>query len=331
MNIQNISFLNYHASRSGSIRNRSKNQINRVDLTHSNVSFGASNKQINALLARLEVQKQLSQNPKISARDALGTFRNLGFEAEIDSDDNKIILESYKTPDDIGLINEQELFEHVKQVKGDLVLISHNKNLFPVTKLDNLESIGGNFICEKAAVTSMKSLKSIGGDLSLYGNRNLLSLDSLEEIGGTFWCLDNELVSASNLKTVGQNLFLNNNFGLKNLDSLRTIGGIFYCQSCSIKSLAQLREVGYGIDLSHNQSIVSLPKLKAVKRSFVLSNNQSLTALESLAYVNGSFIFENSALRQVGNLKFVGGDFNCRNSALAILNPDIKIKGRIIQ
>jgi hypothetical protein len=119
-------------------------------------------------------------------------------------------------------------------ISGDLKMVTNYK-FINMSGLENLNSIGGNFIidndyeCELINFSGLDTLTTIGGDFTIKSNSKLINFSGLERlrsIGGAFLATNNiKLTTLSGLEglTHVKNININNNQELIDISSLGQI------------------------------------------------------------------------------------------------------------
>ncbi len=139
-------------------------------------------------------------------KDYFGILDCLGFEPEI-LDSGKFAINGYNKAffdnnlEDFG-IDENELFENIELVKGDVDL--------NYTKLENLgavKEIHGDLNCKNSNLRNLGELKLVKGSLDLTGS-TIERLRYLQRVGGDLILRNSEVKWFDHLKEVGGNLDL---------------------------------------------------------------------------------------------------------------------------
>ncbi len=196
-------------------------------------------------------------------------------------------------------LNDMEGLSNLTNVVG-ILEIGYSNDL-DIVKLDNLETVGGNFEVHSTGNHSFQSLTSIGGDISqadfLAGNPNIFP--NLTQVGGSiflYWGAGLENVDHfSGLETIGGDLFFDDVFidDLDGFSNLTSIGGNLNFWSAhtleNLDGLANLTTIGGSLHMSLMsglENIDGLGSLTSIGGVLILSsltgNLDGLSALESV-------------------------------------------------
>jgi hypothetical protein len=176
-------------------------------------------------------------------------FNYLGIEAIKDEKDGLYTISHYGTYkakdsqryhqhfEDYG-IDENELFKHIKEIKGNATFRDTN-----VTDLGNLKKIGGHASFDCSKLNSLGNLEYIGKDAGF--KKSLISdLGNLQEIGNDADFQDSIVTSLGKLKKIGGNVDFFNSF-VTSLGDLEEVGGILSIFNANISDFRNLKKVGY--------------------------------------------------------------------------------------
>lgn len=114
----------------------------------------------------------------------------------------------------------------------------------PVFELNNLVSIKSSLILDETPIKTLGDLQRVGGDLSLYGCRNLRTLNKLEYVG--FYlnagALE-DLKDLGELQYVGGDLNIGGT-NIETLNKLHTVGKDLFAKRSKLSSLGDLEFIG---------------------------------------------------------------------------------------
>ena len=162
--------------------------------------------------------------------------------------------------------------------------------------------VGTTFVDPLSDITDISGLDfitSVGSNLFIFRNPNLLTLDGLQnitEVGASLNITDNNgLTSLSGLNgisSIGSNLTFDNNFFILSLDGLGSIdaipGNIYMANNqrlTNIEALSELTSVGGEFDIRINLDLVNLAGLEnltSIGENFILMDNHELTDISAL-------------------------------------------------
>ena len=185
------------------------------------------------------------------------------------------------------------------EVTGDLTV--EDSGLLDLSDLAGLASVGGDMqIAGNAQLVSLRgldSLTSIGGDMLIAGNAQLASLrglDSLTSVGGFVSLRRNPTLAAlsglGSLTTVGTTLRLEDNGDSLQIDALsglRSVGSLFIAGTgtlTDLRALGGLTTYGGGqLTIERNAALTTLHGLEAVTAtSLQIDRNARLQSLTGL-------------------------------------------------
>lgn len=202
----------------------------------------------------------------------------------------------------------------------------------------NLDSISSDIV----DLSSLNTLTTVGGQMSIYNNQNLTTLTGLENLttlqSGLHINLNFGLTSISalsNITTVNGNLTILMAHELASLEGLNNLthvsNGLFIQETAitTLDGLNNIDSVGDVLTISHNPNLISLKgleNLNTVGVIFWLYENPSLVALEGINNLNsipdGSIhIFNNNSLANycaINANALSSTDFNIYSN---LLNP----------
>ena len=218
---------------------------NLAPLALDTVSFrGKENKQIKIDKIKAKLKDAIKNN------DAKTIYKYFGIDAKEDKE-GYLTISEYKQPSeyysfkDLG-INENKLFEKVKQIKGYANFYNSQ-----ITNLDNLKYIDGDAYFGPLQIADLGNLKYIGGD-AYFRHSKIKSLGKLESIGGNAYFRHSEIKSLGNLETIGGNADFRDS-KITSLENLETIGGDADFRDSKITSLENLETIEGNADFSDSQ------------------------------------------------------------------------------
>ena len=179
--------------------------------------------------------------------------------------------------------------------------------VFEALDLSNLRSVGNNVMVVSTGIGSLELLRleSIGGMLSISGNRELdsLNLPALQQIDGAFTVSQNpklRTMSASNLRRIDGMLVVQSmalrTLSMERLESIGENVSIMQCDALESLRLNRLRTIGFSSATQAPLMLIGLPRLRELRL-------QSLTRVKS-----GILISQLGALEalNLGSLEEVG-------------------------
>ena len=198
------------------------------------------------IAAAQKIQQKIdSIRAKIAPKDfndltPIELFNLFQIKAQQDKDGLMIISE-FRQPDcdftfsDIG-INENKLFEKIKEIKGDA-----DFSYCEATKLGNIKLIGGNANFESSQITTIESPLCIEGNAEFWGSK-IKNLGNLKHIKG------NADFENSQVENLGNLLYIDGDANFWNCDDinlnqLTRIGGNAIFIKSKIKSLCNLQHI----------------------------------------------------------------------------------------
>lgn len=173
-------------------------------------------------------------------------------------------------------------YQNCKEIIGDLEIKGVVND---ISKLSNLERIGGNLLINTSQLGSLQGLEnisSIGGDLIIRTNGGLSSLEGLEG-----------LVSIGGMLSIENCVGL---YNLKGLDNLSTVNRITIDQNTSLENI-ELESLGYlpgnlEITNQNNLANISLNTLLQIGGDLLIEQSffDEFTGFQNLRSVDGYFI-----------------------------------------
>jgi len=235
---------------------------------------------------------------------------HFGFKNEI----HKRLIGSFtiRNPEDLDELTQSGGNSY--SISGDLTI--QNSTFEDLKDLENLTSIGGNFIIRDNFV-----LSSFSG------------LGKLSEIRGSFYVVNNPLVKGAsgldNLSSIGDDLIIEENRTWENFDGLQKLSSIGRTlrvfNNRSLLSLSALLNLSSISNLSFfgNDALVDLDGMGKISKvadlSLVNTQLESLDGLDGLEEVSGSFVLSNNSqlieIDGLGRLGIIGGSLTIRSNA----------------
>lgn len=243
-----------------------------------------------------------------------------------------------------GFISNLDSLLGLTAINGSLYFGSTSASL-DLHGLDSLQFIGQAFWLSNAQFTGfngLKSLKTIGGDIRIYGSpmlTDLTGLESITSVGGDLVFRQNEKLESfaglSQLTAIGGKIDISQNIALTHLGGLNNIASV---QGISVSDNPVLADL-HGLEsitmlngdaiIEGNAALTTLAglnNLTAVSGNVSVNTNNvlaDLSGLNALSSAGELHILNNAALTDMSgleNLAMITGDFEIsQNNAMTTL------------
>lgn len=212
---------------------------------------------------------------------------------------------------------------------GEGLKYTYNTNN-EVSILDNLESVGGDFIFSSTGdaevLNSINALQTIGGNVDIAYTRipEFSGFSSIKEIEGSLQFRQNEshlIKGFDELVRLGGNLTIENSTQLNDVqgfDKLATVEGDLTISDCenlvNFDGFISLSQLGGNLHISYNHALSSLSAFETIQSilgSVRIMHNRSekIEGFENLENVEGNLEFEGNGVAILGfnKLQSIGG------------------------
>jgi hypothetical protein len=244
-------------------------------------------------------------------------------------------------------------FKIVSHLNGSLIL-QDNARITGLQGLSSLQSIQGDLVLTGTGlkqISGLNALKSVGGNIAISHNTNLLSLEgfsSLEHLGNGLSLASNPVLTAINgfisLKRIEQgNLEILDNPTLQNISGFDTLEGI--CGTLHLEQCPKLENVNFLAGLIHVVNLqinkVKLDDPSPLRKLFLANSRfpgfikitscslQDLTFMKGLQHVDSSFYLNNNLLTNLHGLESLegtGASFSLAGNRISDLGPLRQLK-----
>lgn len=321
-----------------------------LDTIYNHISEGQYSSDQNTSYQLFVAKKLQAETNKIKAdlkdaiknNDSAQIFNYFGVETKTYKD-GKISIAYFKQPsmnftyEDLD-IDENELLKDVVKIEGDayfynskissvksLRTIGGNADFAGRTNIDlsSLNKISGNASFAVCDNVNLKNLKFIGGHASF---RNVLNADlsKLEIVEGNATFTDSHISDLANLKSVEGNLDVENS-KVNNLDSIEFIDGDANFRYTSITSMPNLKTIGGNADFDKSK-IESLPLLETIGGEADFANSP-IQDLSTLRDIGKDACFYMTSIKKLPSLKYIGNNADFRESQITSI-PNIETIGK---
>lgn len=205
----------------------------------------------------------------------------------------------------------RELQKHLAKRKnppskyiGELQIDNHI-----IETLGSIVEVEGEIDLEESVLHSFGDLELVDGDLYMPGCK-VNTLSKLREVTGYLDANKSTLKSLGELTNVG-NMCSFRGTKIKTLNKLQTVGGFLDLRETSLEDTGELESVGVHLYLQGCNAFPQFINMKTIGGNF---------------FVNDSPI---ESLEQLGDLEYIGGNFNIKRTKLVERYSDKEINNRI--
>jgi hypothetical protein len=238
------------------------------------------------------------------------------------------VMDNDLSPDLVGRVelNPTRVNANTKVLfAGVTNFVDHNMSDFV-----GLEMIVGNAEWNYEIENFPPKLKTVTGNVEIYNEAE--SIGNIEFVGQTLLLSSDRIKTLGNLKHAGaidiRRASVNSLEDLGDLEEIniryegefyvpekitslgkikRVNGSISLSRSAKLESFGNLEYVSKSMQINDSERINSLGKIKTIGEDLVIRYQNSITSLDNVEYVGGVLDIEQSNIKDIPNLKYIGG------------------------